>query len=146
MTKVNLYLNFAGGTEAAFAFYRQVFGGEYTAFQRFGDVPGMQGSPEQLQRIMHVALPIGDNLVLMASDTPELDPVTGAGYHLNAGNNFYVSLHPSDEAEARRLFTALAEGGSVDTPLQAMFWGALYGALTDRFGIQWMVNCDLPKS
>lgn len=145
MTKVNIYLNFSGGTEEAFAFYREVFGGAYSAFSRFGDVPGMTGSAEQLRRIMHVALPIGEHMVLMASDTPELDPLTGQGYHLHVGNNFYVSLHPDSEAEAHRLFDALAAGGKVESPLAPMFWGALYGSLTDRFGVQWMVNFDLPK-
>jgi PhnB protein len=145
MTKVNIYLNFAGGTELAFGFYRQVFGGEFSAFSRFGDVPGMTGEPGQLQRVMHVALPIGDGFVLMGSDTPEPDPLSGQGYHLHAGNNFYVSLHAESPEEAQRLFAALAEGGSIEAPLAPMFWGALYGTLTDRFGIQWMVNCDAPK-
>lgn len=141
MIKVNVYLNFAGGTEEAFAFYRSVFGGEFSEVRRFGDIPGMSGTPEELRRMMHIALPIGDHFVLLASDTPAPDPVSGQGYRLHTGNNVYLSLHPDNEAEARRMFNALSEGGVVETELTPMFWGSLYASFADRFGVQWMIDC-----
>lgn len=145
MVKVNVYLNFAGGTEAAFTFYRSVFGGEFSEVRRFGDIAGMTGTAEDLGRMMHIALPIGDQFVLLASDTPAPDPVSGQGHRLHTGNNVYLSLHPDSEAEARRLFSALSEGGVVETELTPMFWGSLYASFADRFGVQWMIDCSLGK-
>ena len=143
MVKVNVYLNFAGGTEEAFAFYRSVFGGEIREFRRFGDIPGMTGTPEELRRVMHIELPIGDQFVLMASDTPAADPVSGQGYRLHAGNTVYLSLHPDSQAEARRVFDALSAGGVIESELVPMFWGSLYASFADRFGVQWMIDCPL---
>lgn len=143
MVKVNVYLNFAGGTEEAFTFYRSVFGGEFSELRRFGDIPGMTGTPEELARVMHVGLPIGDHFVLLASDTPAPDPASGQGYRLHTGNNVYLSLHPDSEVEARRLYAALANGGVVETELAPMFWGSLYASFADRFGVQWMIDCSV---
>jgi PhnB protein len=76
---------------------------------------------------------------LMGTDAPE-----SMGFKVTPGNNTYINLEPDTRAEAERLFNALAEQGQVQMPLQDMFWGAYFGSLTDRFGIQWMVNCANP--
>ena len=135
MATINPYLNFAGNTEQAFNFYKSVFGGELN-IMRFGDSPeGDKVPPTVKDKIMHASLPIGKGNVLMATDACE-----EMGFNLKQGNNYYICISPESKEEADKLFNGLAEGGKVNMPLQDMFWGAYYGDLTDKFGIQWMVN------
>jgi PhnB protein len=132
MPSINPYLNFAGNTEEAFNFYKSVFGGEFAMLQRFGEAPNV---PSQLKdKIMHVSLPIGSN-ILMGTDACE-----EMGFNVTQGNNFYICIGPDNKEHADKLFNALAEGGKINTPLQDMFWGAYYGDLTDKYGVKWMVN------
>ena len=138
MATLNPYLNFNGNTEEAFYFYKSVFGGEFITLQRFRDTPEADKIPANEQdRIMHVALPIGPGNILMATDALE-----SMGQKLVAGNNITLSINADSEAEADKLFNALAVGGQVSMPLEKAFWGAYFGMLTDQFGIQWMVNYD----
>lgn len=137
MASLNPYLNFNGNTEEAFNFYKSVFGGEFLTLQRFKDTPdGDKIAEADREKIMHVALPIGGN-ILMATDALE-----SMGQHLQVGTNISLSVDAANEAEAEKIFQALSAGGKVDMPLEKAFWGALFGMLTDRFGIQWMVNYD----
>ena len=138
MTAVNPYLNFSGNCEEAFTFYHSVFGGEPLHFMRFSEMPSEgdddhQMSAEAANLIMHVALPIGDTM-LMGSDRPAS---MGPTEH---GNGYYISVQVKGHEEAHRIFDALAEDGTIGMPMGEMFWGAVYGMLTDKFGIQWMVN------
>ncbi len=138
--QLNPYLNFDGQTEAAFLFYARVLGGELSPVMRFGEMAGADAPEEVQQRVMHVRLllPGGTN-TLMGSDTlPGMPRVEGT--------NVTLSLHPSTRAEADRLFAALADGGTITHPLADQFWGDYYGALTDQFGVQWMVNCAGPTA
>ena len=138
MLAVNPYLNFNGNTEEAFNFYKSVFGGEFAMVQRFKDTPECGNIPEaDANKIMHIALPLVNGTVLMATDALE-----SMGQKLNAGNNFSLSLSTSSEQEATELFNKLAVGGKIDMPLQKTFWGAFFGMCTDQFGIQWMVSYD----
>lgn len=138
MIKINPYLNFNGNTEEAFNFYRSVFGGEFKILQRFKDTPEAGKVPEaDRDKIMHIALPIGDGNILMATDALE-----SAGQKLTEGNNFSLALSAGSEAEADKLFNALSDGGKVIMPLGRTFWGAYFGMVNDRFGIQWMVDCE----
>lgn len=138
MATINTYLNFMGNTEEAFNFYKSVFGGEFLALQRFKDTPEAGNlPPEDQDKIMHVALPIGAGNVLMATDTLE-----SMGHTLTVGNNVSISISTDSEAEADQLFNGLAEGGQVTMPLEKAFWNAYFGMVTDKFGIQWMVNYD----
>ena len=141
MARVSTYLNFARSTEEAFDFYRSVFGTEFSgAIMRFGDVPAQPGQPPLAEAdkklVMHVELPILAGHVLMGTDAPE-----SMGFALTQGNTVTINLEPDTRAETDKLFAALAEGGSADMPLQAMFWGGYFGILVDRFGIRWMFNC-----
>ncbi len=141
MARVSTYLNFAGNTEAAFLFYKSVFKTEFAGpLMRFGDGPPCPGQPplsvEQTKMVMHVALPILGDHMIMGTDSPE-----SMGFKLNPGNNVYLNLEPDTRADTDRLFAALKEGGQVEMALQEMFWGAYWGTLTDRFGIHWMFNC-----
>jgi PhnB protein len=142
MAKVSIYLNFPCTTEAAFDFYKSVFGTEFsTPIGRFRDMPPQPGQPSlpaaDLDLVMHVALPILGGFELMGTDAPE-----SMGFKVNMGNNMYINLQPDTRAETSRLFDALAAGGKVEMPLQDMFWGAYYGSLTDKFGVRWMFNCE----
>lgn len=135
MATINPYLNFKGNTEEAFNFYKSVFGGEFQALQRFKDTPeGDKLSAADQEKIMHIALPIGNN-ILMATDALE-----SMGQKLTFGDNLSISISTDTEAEADRIFSSLVAGGQVTMPLEKMFWGDYFGMLTDRFGIQWMVS------
>ncbi|MEI6949002.1 VOC family protein [Paraflavisolibacter sp. H34] len=141
MTTINPYLNFNGNTEEAFNFYKSVFGGEFLVLQRFKETPHAHEVPADVQdKIMHVALPIGQGNILMASDTLE-----SLGHPMTVGTNFSLSINTASEAEADHIFNGLAAGGQVTMPLDKVFWGDYFGMLTDRFGIQWMVSYSYEK-
>ena len=133
MAKLNPYLNFDGKTEEAFNFYKSVFGGEFQGeVSRLKDVPGMEIPEEAKERVIHVALPIGND-VLMGSDIMPGQPFV-------LGNNNYISVFPDSREEADRLFDALSEGAEVEMPMADQFWGDYYGSLKDKFGVCWMIN------
>src|SRR5262245_19047644 len=132
MAAVNTYINFDGNCAEAFDFYKAAFGGEFQARMTFGEAPGMDVPPAQKGKQMHVALPIG-NTVLMGSDwSAHLGPMV-------RGNSFGVSLQVDSQAEADKLFNALSKGGKVTMPMADQFWGAYFGMFTDKFSINWMV-------
>lgn len=134
MATINPYLNFEGKAEEAFTFYQSILGGELF-IQKMSDAPGTEQLPEEEKHyVMHASLPIGNN-VLMASDC-----LKSQGHVLQVGNNNYISLSPDSREEADRIFQALAEGGTVEMPLDDMFWGDYFGSLKDKFGVQWMIN------
>lgn len=140
MITLNPYLNFLGNTEEAFKFYQSVFGGEFTTFQRFSDTPEAGNVAEvDKDKIMHVALPIGNN-VLMGTDALE-----SMGHSLQAGNNFSLSLQVESKEEADELYGKLSAGGTIEMPLADAFWGAYFSMFTDKFGMRWMINYQYPK-
>lgn len=147
--QLNHYLNFDGQAEAAFYFYQSVFGGEFMTCMRYGDFPQEQAitlSEAEQQRILHISLPINEFSVLMASDISEQFCAQN-NTAFTKGNNHYISINlaANEQAEAQRLFDALSVNGRVEMPLEKTFWGALYGAFSDQFGIQWMINCQLEQ-
>lgn len=125
------YLNFDGNAADAMAFYRSVFGGKLD-LMRFKDVPEMPCPPEAAQRVMHAHLDIAGHS-LMASDTMPGQPYTGM-------QGFGVTLAFDTVAEAKRVFAALSEGGTVGMPLEPTFWVEIFGMVTDRFGTPWLIN------
>ncbi len=134
MPSINPYLNFPGNTEEAFNFYKSIFGGEFIMLQRLGETSDGNIPPHLKDKIMHVSLPVGNN-ILMGTDACE-----EMGFKLSEGNNFYICINPDSREQADNFFNGLAEGGKINTPIQDMFWGAYWGDLTDKFGIKWMVN------
>lgn len=142
MARVNTYLNFPRNTEEAFIFYKSVFGTEFggMGIARFDDIPPQEGMPPLAEKdrnlVMHIELPILAGHVLMGTDAPE-----SMGFTLNKGNNVHISLEPDTKSETKKIFEALSAGGKITMELQDMFWGAYYGSCTDKFGVQWMVNC-----
>lgn len=141
MASVGTYLNFPRETEAAFNFYKSVFGGEFSGeIMRFGQVPAQEGAPamaeEDKNLVMHVALPILNGHLLMGTDAPE-----SMGLTVRMGNNSYICLTLDTRVETKRLFDALSAGGKIEMELQDAFWGSYYGICADKFGVQWMFDC-----
>jgi PhnB protein len=137
MATINPYLIFNGNTEEAFNFYKSVFGGEFDGIMRFKDSPEKDKvSPGYEDKIIHVSLPVGDT-ILMGSDPPDHWHGT-----LNQGNNFNLSYTAKSEVEVDEKFKALSEGGQVYMPVGKTFWGAYFGMLRDKFGVQWMLSYD----
>lgn len=142
MSYTSTYLNFATETEEAFLFYKSVFGGEFEwTIHRFGDVPAQEWTPPLAESdknlIMHICLPILGEHKLMGTDAPP-----SMGFIVNQGNSVHISLHPDSREETEKLFNWLMEGGTIEMPLQDMFWGTYYGSGRDKFGVQWMVNFE----
>ncbi|MBB6002349.1 VOC family protein [Arcicella rosea] len=137
MATITPYLVFNGNCEEAFNFYKSVFGVEFSYIGRFKDAPSEEPlSESEGEKIMHVTLPIGDNHVLMGSDTSETHGL------VTFGSNFSISINAESKEEATALFDGLSAGGQITMPLQDTFWGAYFGMFVDKFGIQWMVNYD----
>ncbi|MBW8889585.1 MAG: VOC family protein [Fibrobacteres bacterium] len=140
MAAVNAYINFDGNCDKAFDFYKSVFGGDFQARMTFGEAPGMDVPPAQKNKLMHVALPIGKNTLLMGSDwSAQFGPMV-------RGNSFSLSVNADTQSEADKVFKALSDGGKVTMPIGVAFWGAYFGMCTDKFGINWMVNHEMKKA
>ena len=145
MKAFNPYLNFDGNTREAMTFYNACVDGELV-IQMFGDVKA-PGPPGSENRVMHARISKG-SAILMASDTfSGMPDSTGAiaPSNFKPGNNVWISIECETVAEIEKLFAAWGEGGKVVMPLQDQFWGARFGMLTDKFGVNWMFNCELPK-
>ena len=145
MTTVNVYLTFDGNCREAFEFYQSIFGGAFSAVNKFSEMPpaeGMPPIPEEMKgRLMHISLPISGETVLMGSDT-----MPGMSPEIVHGNNFSLSVLPENLDRGKSIFAALSEGGTVTMPFEKAFWGAYYGMLVDKYGIQWMVNYPMEQS
>lgn len=130
----NPYLNFDGNAKEAFDHYRSVFGGEFATAMTFREFGGEQIglSGKQLDLIAHIALPLGDSM-LMASDVTRRDA-------FKVGNNTYVAVEADSAEEAERVFAGLAKDGDTEMPLQQVEWAEKFGICADRFGVQWMVS------
>ena len=130
------YVSFAGNCEEALNFYKEVLDGEILQISYMGD--GQMEVPETLKdKVMHARLQIGENVLYM-SDT--FDPSA-----IKQGNNISLSLQIGDTAKLEKLFKKLSESGTVKMPLEDTFWGARFGMFVDKFGIHWMMNCQLKK-
>jgi PhnB protein len=128
---LNAYLNFPGTCEQAIKFYERVFHGKLESIMKHGETPMKERvSADWQDKVIHCTLRIGDG-VLMASDAPPQMYKTPQG--------FAVSLTLSVE-EAARVFPLLGEGGNITMPLQETFWAKRFGAVTDRYGIPWMIT------
>lgn len=130
------YLSFNGNAAEALAFYAKALDGKISYQQTFGESP-MPSSPEMENKIMHATFQ-ADKLVLMVSDCP---PEQSA----SQGNNVSLSLNFPDMTSIDKTFSAMADGGKITMELQDTFWGARFGMLTDKFGINWMFNHDKAK-
>ncbi len=140
MALINPYINFNGNAEEAFNFYKSVFGGEFATVMRFKDMssPGNPVADHEANKIMHIALPIGKN-VLMANDVPER-----MGLVNENENRSKISVSAESREEADHLFNGLSAGGAIEMPIGESPWGSYFGMFRDKYGIEWMVDFD-PK-
>ena len=137
--KVHPYITFGGRCEEALEFYKKSVGAEVTALMRWKESPdaAMKPPPGYEEKIMHADFRIGQTQ-LMADD--------GMGDKAAEFKGMTLAIEAADDAEAKRVFTALAEGGKVSMPLMQTFWASSFGMLTDKFGVPWMVNVAEPKA
>lgn len=142
MPLINPHINFNGNAEEAFNFYKSIFGGEFAAVVRFKDLsgdPNMQMDESEADKIMHIALPIGQHNVLMGNDVPSF-----MGTVNENENRSKLSLSAESKEEADRLFDGLSAGGTVECPMDDSPWGSYFGMFRDKYGIEWMIDYD-PK-
>lgn len=124
------YLIFDGDCGEAMNFYQSLLGGSLDV-QTYAEVPGHEPDDSD-DRVIHAFLR-NDAIMLMASDSP-------AGQGVTHGDTAHLSLVSQDAERMRETFARLADGGSIQMPLEKMFWGDEFGMCTDRFGVRWMVN------
>ena len=137
--KVQAYLTFGGRCEEALEFYKKSIGAEVTSLLRWKDSPdaAMKPPPGYEEKVMNAAFRIGETQ-LMADDGMSPTQAEFKGMSL--------VIEVADDAEAKRVFMALGEGGSVQMPLAKTFWTSSFGVLTDKFGVPWMVNVEAPTT
>ena len=140
MALINPHINFNGNAEEAFHFYQSVFGGEFAKIMRFKDIasPAFPIPEHEANKLMHIALPIGQNR-LIANDVPEM-----LGKVNEHENRSKISISAESREEADKLFNGLSAGGDIEYPLGDSPWGTYFGAFRDKFGIEWMIEFD-PK-
>jgi len=132
--KLSSYLVFDGQCEEAMNFYSQVFDGEISVMNYYGDSP-MNIPASHKQKVMHAEMIFENNSIQGCDSTPE-KPLT-------RGNDFCLSISVVEVFVLDRVFNRLATGGTVTMALQDTFWGARFGTITDKFGVKWMFSCDL---
>ena len=140
MALINPHINFNGNAEEAFNFYKSVFGGEFAKIMRFKDLESAEFrvAENEANKIMHIALPIGQN-ILMGNDVPEsMGPVN------ENENRSKIAISAESREEADKLFSGLSAGGNIEMPICDSPWGSYFGMFRDKFGIEWMVDFD-PK-
>ena len=138
MATINAYINFQGNCEEAFNYYKSVFASEFSMLSRFSEMPpqeGMELPEKDMNKIMHVSMPISKETMLMGSD------VGGEwAQDLVVGTNITLSITADSKEQADHLFDSLSKGGKVSMPMDKTFWGSYFGMCTDKFDINWMIS------
>lgn len=135
---ISTHLGFNGNCDEAMKFYESTFGGKINFKMTWAESPMCDQVGADFQdKIMHQSLKVGDTII-MGADAPP------GRYQKPQG--IVVSVSVPDADDAKRVFDALAEGGSVQMPFQETFWAKGFGMATDRFDIPWMVNCEKPMT
>lgn len=136
MVSINPHINFNGNAEEAFKFYQSVFGGEFQMILRLKELasPEFEIPAEDAEKIMQIALPIGNNL-LMGNDVPSF-----LGTVNENENRSKISIRTDSKEEADRIFNGLSVGGNVEMPIGDSPWGSYFAMFRDKFGIEWMVE------
>lgn len=137
MTTINPWINFNGNSEEAFTFYKSVFGGEFSKIIRMKDLASdeFQVAEADINKIMHIALPIGEHNTLIANDVPEF-----MGKVNENENRSKISINVESREEADRIFNGLSAGGQVEAPIGESGWGTYSGMFRDKYGIEWVVE------
>jgi PhnB protein len=137
MAFINPHINFNGNAEEAFTFYKSVFGGTFATVVRFKDLagPNFPVAEKEENKIMHIALPISENNLLMGNDVPE-----SMGKTNENENRSKIVIVAESKEEADKLFNGLSAGGQVEGPIGDSPWGSYFGCFRDKYGIEWMVD------
>jgi len=138
MASIQPHINFNGNAEEAFHFYQSVFGGEFSKIVRFKDLagPGFEIDKEEENKLMNIALSIGDN-VLIGNDVPHF-----MGRVSEEENRSKIAIFAESRAEADHIFLGLSAGGSVEVPMADSPWGSYFGMLRDKYGIEWTITFE----
>ena len=134
MIGVKPYIAFKGNCREAIDFYKEALGAEEVFSQTYGESP--MSDMGAADNIMHATIKIGDSHIMMCDDPRQASTTP---------SNISLAVGLDDSAKARTVFDKLADGGNVTMPLDKTFWAEAFGMLTDKFGINWMVNCDQPQ-
>jgi len=139
MALLNPYIHFNGNAEEAFTFYRSVFGGAFAKIMRYKDLASDEFpiAGNDVNRLMHISLPIGNNNFLMGSDV-----LSVMGSVTENDNRNTISISAGNREEADTLFNGLSAGGNIEMPMNDGPFGAYFGMFTDKYGVQWMVNFE----
>jgi PhnB protein len=139
MRAINPWINFNGNAEEAFTFYKSVFGGAFAKIIRFKDVASAEFpvAANEADKIMHIALPIGKQNVLIANDVPEF-----MGRVNESENRSKIAVAAESREEADKIFNGLSAGGEVEGPIGDSPWGTYAGMFRDKYGIEWIVEFD----
>ena len=139
MKAINPWINFNGNAEEAFNFYKSVFGGEFSKIVRFKDLASadFQVPESEAEKLMHIALPIGKNNVLIANDVPEF-----MGRVNENENRSKIAVRAESREEVEQVFNDLSAGGAVEGPIGDSPWGTYGGTFRDKYGIEWIIEFD----
>jgi PhnB protein len=142
MATINTWINFNGNAEEAFTFYKSVFGGEFTKVVRFKDVSSDEFPiPEKEEnKIMYIALPIGNGAMLIANDVPEI-----MGRVNEHENRSKILVRTESKEEADSLFNGLSVGGEVEGAMGDSPWDSYAGMFRDKYGIEWIIEFSSTK-
>lgn len=134
---LNPYISFKANAREAMEFYKNVFGGKLS-ISTFGEYNASQ-DPAEADKIMHSTLEADNGIIFMASDTPN-------GMEYQPGATIRMSLSGDNQDELSGYWNKLSDGAQIDKPLEKAPWGDSFGMLTDKFGIEWMVNISPEKA
>ena len=137
MATLSPWINFNGNAEEAFTFYQSVFGGEFVKVVRFKDIATSEFPvPEkEANKLMYIALPIGNNTMLIANDVPEV-----MGKVNERENRSKILVTVESKAEVDRLVSGLSVGGEVEGAAGDSPWGSYAGMFRDKYGIEWIIE------
>ncbi len=135
MLGISPYIAFKGNCREAIEFYKSALGAEVLFMQSVGESP--MSDLGAAENIMHATIRVGDSTIMMCDD-PRPDSVTGGG-------NISLAIGLNDPERAKNIYGKLAEGGAVVMPLEKTYWAEAFGMVLDKFGVKWMINCELPK-
>lgn len=139
--KLRTYLTFEGNAEEALKFYEDALSGEISTLMRYSEMPSDEGAPSMPEgfenNVLHAALSIGDQLLYMSDAFP--------GMAVRKGNNCAINIEPTSEEELHRIYDKLVLGGTVEMPIDKMFWGSLFASLVDKFGVHWNLDFELKQ-
>jgi PhnB protein len=139
MATLHPWINFNSNAEEAFTFYKSVFGGEFAKVVRFKDIASAEFPVDKKEenKIMYMALPIGNNTMLVANDVPEV-----LGKVNEHENRSKILVQVENKEEVDRLFSGLSAGGEVEGPPGDGPWGSYAGMFRDKYGIEWIIECS----